>query len=279
MHPRNRHQSRYDLNQLKAASPELAKHIIVNAYGDESIDFGDPESVKRLNQAILKKDYGLVYWDIPENYLCPPIPGRADYIHVLADLNPKAKVILDVGVGANCVYPIIGVSEYGWNFIGSEVDRVAASSAQIIVESNPSLKDKVEIRHQAIRENILKGVLKANEKIDFTMCNPPFHASAEEAQAGSQKKNRNLRIKDQLNFGGTHSELWCKGGEEAFVTKMIIESTTIATQCLWFTSLVSNKENLRGFERILKKVNVTDFKTIEMSQGQKTSRVLAWTFQ
>ena len=39
-----------------------------------------------LNRAILMHHYGVKSWDIPAGYLCPPIPGRADYIHSVADL-------------------------------------------------------------------------------------------------------------------------------------------------------------------------------------------------
>ena len=57
-----------------------------NQFGDESVDFANPAAVKALNRALLRQDYGLDYWDIPAGYLCPPIPGRADYVHYLADL-------------------------------------------------------------------------------------------------------------------------------------------------------------------------------------------------
>ena len=44
-----------------------------------------------LNRALLKADYGIDFWDIPPNYLCPPIPGRVDYIHHLADLLARSN--------------------------------------------------------------------------------------------------------------------------------------------------------------------------------------------
>src|SRR5690606_24715537 len=115
-----------------------------------SIDFFNPQAVKALNKALLFYYYDIVYWDIPENYLCPPIPGRADYIHYIADLladNNKGIVptgseikCLDIGVGANCIYPIIGVKEYGWSFIGADIDALAIKSAKKIIASNPSLQ-------------------------------------------------------------------------------------------------------------------------------------------
>jgi 23S rRNA (adenine1618-N6)-methyltransferase len=234
-----------------------------------------------LNKAILKDFYKIDWWDIPPNYLCPPIPGRADYLHYVADLIPKGKLILalDVGVGANCVYPLIGQYEYGWKFIGSDIDQGAIASAQNILDHNSHLKELIELRLQSSADQIFRGILGPDELIDFSLCNPPFHASAEEAMAGTNRKLKNLGLKKSvLNFGGKANELWCQGGEKAFVKKMINESSAISSQCLWFTTLISSKENLFDLERELKRVNAFEVKILEMSQGQKISRILAWTF-
>lgn len=279
MHPRNKHQSRYDFPSLIKSSPTLKAHVFVNKFGDESIDFANPDSVKSLNQALLKNYYGLSYWDIPQNYLCPPIPGRADYIHYLADLlgTPKSALILDVGVGANCVYPLIGNKEYGWRFIGSDVDRNALNSAQKIIDEN-DLNAQIELRLQS-GDSIFQGIIKAGEKLTATMCNPPFHASAEEAAEGSNRKMKNLGIKSgKLNFGGMSHELWVPGGEISFIKKMFRESADFAHQCQWFTTLISKKDNIPVLRQSLKQLPVTDVRMIEMTQGQKISRILAWSF-
>ncbi|MBC7494605.1 MAG: RlmF-related methyltransferase, partial [Flavobacterium sp.] len=115
LHVRNKHRERYNLKALIESVPELAQYVSLNIYNDESIDFFNPEAVKALNKALLKHHYQIDHWNIPPNYLCPPIPGRADYIHYIADLLcgsnygkiPKGNLVtcLDIGVGANCVYP------------------------------------------------------------------------------------------------------------------------------------------------------------------------------
>lgn len=281
MHPRSRHQNRYDLKQLSKVSPELAPYVFTNQHGAETIDFAKPKAVKALNKAILMDSYGVEWWDIPEGYLCPPIPGRADYIHHIADLlegaSGKEVLGLDFGVGANCIYPLIGQFEYGWSFIGSDVDAVAVKSARAIIEKNK--KTRIEIRHQQSPSFIFKGIIKDGEKIAFTMCNPPFHASAAEAAQGTQRKLRNLGLKkDVLNFGGKNNELWCPGGEKEFISKMIKESQLFAKNCKWFTTLVSKGENLPQLKNLLKQVKATDVRVIEMEQGQKKSRILAWQF-
>ena len=292
LHPRNKHRERYDFKQLIVSCAELAKYVKLNEYKDESIDFFDAEAVKTLNKALLKHYYGIDYWDVPENYLCPPIPGRADYIHYAADLLaglnngkiPTGEKIncLDIGVGANCVYPIIGNKEYGWSFIGTEIDPVAIDSANKIIEKNPQLKNKIEIRSQNNPKDILYGVLKKDERIDLSICNPPFHASLEEAQAGTLRKLSNLKgkkiTKASLNFGGQNNELWCKGGEITFIRDMIRQSKQFSESVFWFSTSVSKQSNLNTVYQELEKANAFDVKTIPMAQGNKTSRVVAWTF-
>ncbi|MEP5253490.1 MAG: 23S rRNA (adenine(1618)-N(6))-methyltransferase RlmF [Winogradskyella arenosi] len=291
LHPRSQHRTRYNFEALIKSSPELAKYVAPNKYGDESVDFFNPAAVKALNKALLIHHYGLEYWDIPEHYLCPPIPGRADYIHNIADLLkgnqseiPKGKHIkgLDIGVGANCIYPIIGQHEYGWSFIGSDTDETAISSAKTIEQKNYKLRSTLEIRRQEKSNNFFYDILKPEEKVDFTICNPPFHASAEDAQKASLKKQKNLKGKRPnkalLNFGGQHNELWTKGGEARFVKDMIYESKHFGKQCFWFTSLISKEATLKPTYKILEKVNATVVKTIEMGQGHKISRFIAWTF-
>lgn len=294
MHPRNRHRMGYDFKALIKAIPQLRSFVTVNQYDNSTINFANPDAVKMLNRALLKLHYGIDSWDIPDGYLCPPIPGRADYIHYVADLlaasnegvirKGKKVRVLDIGVGANCVYPIIGQQEYGWSFVGTDIDEAAIESAQNIINNNPQLKNTIELRLQKHRADIFVFAIKPGEFFDLTICNPPFHASINEAAEGSRRKWNNLGIKTGkekepvLNFGGQNAELWYPGGEAAFLKTMATQSTRFAKQCLWFTTLVSKKENLRILYNALQKAGATEVQTINMSQGQKVSRIMAWTF-
>jgi len=272
--------------------PELEVFVKPNTYSDLSIDFFNPVAVKALNKALLKVYYEIDYWDIPAGYLCPPIPGRADYIHYMADvlrennkeIIPKGDKIkcLDIGVGANCVYPIIGNREYGWQFVGSDIDKVSVAWATNIVAINPTLAGQIDIRLQANEKHIFKGIINKDEHFDLVICNPPFHASAAEAQAGSLRKVNNLKHKKvavpALNFGGSSHELWVEGGEIHFVRRMIEESVMFKTNCVWFSCLISKQANLENAYKELKKAGVVEFKTIAMGQGNKVSRILVWRF-
>jgi 23S rRNA (adenine1618-N6)-methyltransferase len=291
LHPRNRHRQRYNFPELITACPELSAYVSLNQFQDLSIDFKNPLAVKVLNKALLKHFYSIEHWDIPEGYLCPPIPGRADYMHYIADLLvgdnageiPRGKRIkvLDIGTGANCIYPLIGNYDYGWSFVGSDIDDRAVKSAKNIIAVN-DLSKAISIRKQNSTQNIFSGVINTAERFALTMCNPPFHSSMEDAMTGTERKWKNLGHADKaqptLNFGGKNAELWCEGGEERFVRRMISESVGFAKQCLWFTTLISKKETLASCYHALEKAGAIEVKTISMAQGQKVSRVLAWTF-
>lgn len=290
LHSRNKHQGQYDFNLLIENYQPLKKFVSPNPYGTPTIDFFNPQAVKALNKALLITYYGINYWDIPKGYLCPPIPGRADYIHYIADLitdgskeeEGKRHRCLDIGVGANCIYPIIGLREYGWTFVGSDIDPTSIENARKIVTCNPVLAHKIELRLQQDNRKIFDGIIAADDYFDVTLCNPPFHSSKEEAEEGTLRKLSSLKgekiTKARLNFGGTSNELWCEGGEVRFLLNMIAESRTYGKNCKWFTSLVSKKETLERLYPKLKAVGVAEYRVIRMHQGTKTSRILAWRF-
>ena len=287
LHPRNQHLDGYDFARLVAQTPDLETFTITNPRGQTTIDFQDERAVRMLNRALLKAHYDIDFWDIPAGYLCPPIPGRVDYIHYLADLlaqdNNQAVPhgrhikVLDIGTGASLVYPLTGQSEYGWSFTGTDIDAGALKSAQKICEVN---KLNIDLRRQDKPESIFRGVIKPNDAFHVTMCNPPFHSSLEKASKGTQRKWANLGKgqSTKLNFGGQNAELWCPGGEVKFIANMIKQSVEVADQCMWFTSLVSKKDTLSPLQRVLSKARVVDLKIVEMAQGQKVSRFIAWTF-
>lgn len=297
LHPRNRHRHGYDFKALIAVCPELAAHVRPGPTGRLTIDFANPVAVKALNRALLCKDYRLRFWDIPTGYLCPPIPGRVDYLHHLADLLadggeiPQGAQIrlLDIGTGANCIYPLLGHQSYGWQFVGSDVDGGALNNARLIVKSN-GLEKRIVCREQRDVAHIFSGIIQPGEYFAATLCNPPFHPSAAAANEGSERKLRNLaRSKGgrhtstqgkspALNFGGRNHELWCEGGEAAFLRRMIAESRRFASQCGWFTSLVSKGENIRPARSWLASAGANEVRVITMAQGNKQTRILAWRF-
>ena len=94
----------------------------------------------------------------------------------------------------------------------------------------------------------------------------------------TNNSNNTKQPKNNLNFGGQKAELWCPGGELAFIRNMIKESKAYQSQVLWFTCLVSKKEHLSKLKFSLKKAQASQVKVVNMAQGQKISRFIAWSF-
>ena len=288
LHPRNRHQGEYDFGALVRACPELAPFVRRSPDGRPTVDFADGRAVRALNRALLALQYGIRGWVFPEGFLCPPVPGRADLIHHLAGLlgeeaggriptGPSVRV-LDLGVGASCIFPLIGHAEYGWRFVGTDVDVAALASAAAILKVN-GLEHVVALRLQPDRSRLFRGVVAADERFDLCLCNPPFHASAAAVRATAREKWRKLGKGAGLNFGGRDAELWCEGGELGFIQRMIQESAEDPERCRWFSSLVSRSEHLPRLQAHLRRAGAAQVRVLEMGQGQKRSRVLAWRFR
>lgn len=281
MHPKNPFNKDYNFDGLITHHPALKEHVYVNEHGNKSIKFSNNQAVLALNTALLKAKYGIAHWQIPENNLCPPIPGRLDYLLHIADLLQKDDVkLLDIGTGANLIYPILATCHFNWQCTASEVDPDSLKNAQEIIAQNDTLKN-IEVRHQKFKNSILEHIIQPKDSFDVVVCNPPFYKTRTDAERNNQRKVSNLQLEETTsqNFGGSSNELWYKGGEEAFIKKMASESVAFKEQVNWFTVLVSQKEHLKNIKRAINKTQPTQVKIIDMEQGNKQSRFIAWTLQ
>ncbi|TXD84781.1 23S rRNA (adenine(1618)-N(6))-methyltransferase RlmF [Subsaximicrobium wynnwilliamsii] len=285
MNKNNAHKKPYDFKLLTEQMPNLAEFVFTNQYGTETIDFANPKAVKALNTALLKAHYKIEYWSFPDDNLCPPIPGRVEYIHLLNDLLKTSGInenitILDLGTGATCIYPLLGNAEYGWKFIASETDKPAFKTAEKIVKKN-SLENAITLRFQDNHQHILTGILKPSEQISASMCNPPFFKDEAEAEEKNLQKLKGLGSNANTtlrNFSGTAKELCYPGGEKAYLHNYLYQSSLLKTNCFWYTSLVSKHALVKSMQASLKKLGATQIKVLEMKLGNKVSRVVAWTF-
>jgi 23S rRNA (adenine1618-N6)-methyltransferase len=279
LHPKNNFKNGYNFDELIIKNPELKQFVAKNEFGTVTIDFSNPEAVRELNKALICSLDKISNWNFPRDNLCPPIPGRLDYIHYLADLlslKGEAK-ILDIGTGATCIYPLLGASVFDWSFVATDIDLDSLDVAQDIIDDN-NLTEKIELRQQFKEENILKGIIVDGDSFTAVMCNPPFYKSAEEAQGANGRKSKNLGNNAIRNFAGNNNELWYIGGEKAFLHNYLYESSLYKTSSKWFTSLVSKKENVKSLEKSSKKLGALEFKVIPMHQGNKVTRIVAWRF-
>jgi 23S rRNA (adenine1618-N6)-methyltransferase len=294
MHLDNPHRNPYNFEALIQTNQELEAFVFTNEHEIQTIDFANPKGVFQLNKALLLQHYKLDHYELPIGHLCPAVPGRADYLcHVKTFLDERITVIsetasykvLDIGVGANCIYPIIGAQLFNWKMVGVDINSDAVASAKEIVAATKGLESNIDIRHQIDNANIFTGIIKKDEYFNVTVCNPPFHTSEIEASKGTMRKLANIsKDKDYAfrqelvqNFGGKANELWCNGGEALFIKRMIKQSLKYKKQVGVFTTLVSNKAHLNKLYKQLDKAKA-NHKTVVMHIGNKNSRMLAWSF-
>ncbi|DBA82336.1 TPA: hypothetical protein ACH3X2_000593 [Trebouxia sp. C0005] len=198
IHPRNRYADKLpDFKLLSQTFPDLRPHVKLNQHGSASIDFRQPDACKALTKALLKHDFDIT-WDVPEGQLVPPVTNRANYIHWLEDLlvlsSPTgSKTIkgLDIGCGANCIYPLLGAALNGWHFVGTDIMDIAIEWAGKNVQDNPHLAHLIEIRRTGqssqpldstnVEQGILLPAVHNGECFSFCMCNPPFFETLQEA--------------------------------------------------------------------------------------------------
>ncbi|KAG0478868.1 hypothetical protein HPP92_013587 [Vanilla planifolia] len=263
IHPRNRYADQPpDFGLLASLYPSFKQFVFSSRSGRPAIDWKDYNATRELTRVLLLHDHGINWW-IPDGQLCPTVPNRLNYIHWIDDLlssdlipkrqtsNSKVKGF-DIGTGANCIYPLLGASLLGWEFVGSEKDE---SQGQELKECG------------TVQPPVLVGVVKEGETFDFCICNPPFFESIEEAG-----------LNPKTSCGGTTEEMVCPGGEITFVTQIIKDSVVLKCSFRWFTVMIGRKINLKSLMSKLREVGVSIVKTTEFVQGRTARWGLAWSF-
>lgn len=207
---------------------------------------------------------------------------------------------VDVGTGASCIYPLLGVALLGWRFIATEIDERSTEAARHNVELN-NWADRIDVRrvvaasscnerskahagasphssltpsqtHGTIHEGaapILVGVLHANEKAHFVMCNPPFF---DDSEAPTTRKDG---VASSL---AAPNEQFTAGGEVGFISRMISDSIQLGEQVIWYSSLVGRKASLPRLLEQLRHANVKHVRQTELAQGQTSRWAIAWSF-
>jgi 23S rRNA (adenine1618-N6)-methyltransferase len=282
IHSRNKNKERYDLGALLKLNPKLSDYLKPNHKCEDAVDLSNPIAIKILNQTLLHYYYGIENWNFSDKNLCPTIPNKADYIHYMADVLmgsnfgnlPEGEKItcLNIGAGATCIYPIIGVTEYNWNFIASDIDSESIKSAQTIVTENKVLTNKIELRLQEKPKDVIYGALRREETIDLAICNPPFYNSIEDAKEDTQKKTAPYKASEIT------PEIIYSGGEIKFLKQYIKESKAFGSTCFWFSALVTKKANQKSLPEFLKLIGATEIKVIPFGLGNKSTQIIVWTF-
>mmetsp|Transcript_2504 Transcript_2504/g.7537 ORF Transcript_2504/g.7537 Transcript_2504/m.7537 type:complete len:429 (-) Transcript_2504:2387-3673(-) len=287
-----------DFAALAARDADLAPFVRTRPDGSGVVDFANPAASKAVTAALLRHDYG-VQWALPDGHLIPPVPGRANYIAWIADLLalscPPGQVVgLDIGCGANLIYPLLGAAVHGWKFVAVDVTDVAMAGARANAALNPHLVHLIEVRDArvstgqeaspgggsaaspvvdimghaaAFPDGIVRPAVLPDETFAFCMCNPPFFESME--QAG---------LNPRTAHAGTAAEMVCPGGEAAFVGAMVADSLQLGGRVHWHTAMLGRKSSLKALRATLYRHRATALRTTEFSQGRTSRWGLAWSF-
>ncbi len=292
MHARNRFRDGYDFQQLVAASPLLAPFVKLNAYGDVSIDYAVLAAVAALNRALFTSAYGADELGCAARLFVSPVPGRSDYLHHLADplagRDPSAIPRgPSVATRHRCrrqlrLSPSLAQAATA-GASSARTSSVACEWARKLAKANTAVADLIECRLQPSPTDCFNGVVVPGERFTASMCNP--RRSTYRPRTRPPQPDAAAESRWPPASGGAHVKLWwvggrtlCDGGELGFRAADDHQSSAVPDRCRWFTTLVSKSgipaSSLRGAATR----KLADVKTIGMGQGQKQSRILAWTF-
>lgn len=310
MHPANCYADEEpDFAALASRHPALAQHVHIRQDGSGAVNFANADASRAVTAALLAEHYG-VAWSVAPGQLIPPVPGRANYIAWLADLlalsSPPGQVVgLDIGCGANLIYPLLGAAQHGWRFVGADITDVANAGAHANLAANPHLAPLIEVRDvreqpadaangtaaaavaadsgrmqgpaasnaampdgsDAFPNSVLRPAMRPGERFAFCMTNPPFFESIE--QAG---------LNPQTAHMGTAEEMVCPGGEAAFVGAMVADSLLLRDRIHWYTAMLGRKASLKALRTALYRHRPTALRTTEFAQGRTSRWGLAWSF-
>lgn len=113
--------------------------------------------------------------------------------------------------------------------------------------------------------------------IDFLMTNPPFYESAASMAQSAKQKSR----PPNSSCTGAPVEMITPGGEVAFVSRLVLESTApmIKSRIQWFSSMLGKLSSISSIVEKLKEHGCTNYAVTEFIQGQKTRRwCVAWSW-
>ncbi|XP_039439265.1 U6 small nuclear RNA (adenine-(43)-N(6))-methyltransferase [Culex pipiens pallens] len=285
MHPRNIYRQKPDFNALVKQFPELRGVTTVDLNGRVKLDFKNREALQLLTRVLLRRDFGLEV-ELPAGKLVPTLPLRLNYILWLEDVEEalgwrrnRAELRgLDIGCGASCIYPLLGVARNRtrWKMVGLEKVRDSVESARGNVERNGLTGDVRVVEQKEGEETVIRGFLEGDgvgERFDFCMCNPPFYEQDHEVE-----NRTGHRPEPSAVSTGSMDELRTEGGELRFVEKIIDESLELKERITVYSSMLGHKRNYDQILRILKGRGVSNFTTTRFCQGNTTRWGVAWSF-
>ncbi|CAI7578163.1 unnamed protein product [Penicillium bialowiezense] len=187
----------------------------------------------------------------------------------------REVVGLDIGTGCIGIYPLLGcTTRPGWKFVATDIDSENIRTAKQNVALN-ELESRIRIIESHPDGPLFPLEKLGHERLDFTMCNPPFYTSPDElVESAKQKKRPPFSA-----CTGAEVEMVTRGGEVDFVRKMIDESLHLRDRIQWYTSMVGKMSSVSVLVETLIKHGNHNFAVTEFDQGAKTKRwAVAWSW-
>ena len=276
-----------------ASSPAHSDLASALAAGNGCLDFSSASAVRSLSRALLMQCFGLTDWTLSDGALVPPIAARAAYLRRMGLIvgggvpPPHPLSLLDVGTGANLIFPLLAASPvFGWSATGLDVTPAALSGAAANLALNPSLASRIRLvaGSPTGRPPILapalggEGGTDAASHFDFSVCNPPFF----ESDAARATTAKDPGAAHGGGHAGTAAEtVWQGGGEAGFVCAFASESAAFPHAVTWFSSLLGRKASLTAVRGVLgglrPQPEVRTF-TLAEGGGRTTRWVVAWSW-
>ena len=255
--------------------PELKKYIIKHDEKIEefSFDWSNNDLSLLMTKSILNYYFNIKYYDIPKGFLIPPVPSRLNYLNLIneliKDIEKENIIGVDIGTGANIIYPILGNSIYNWKFICSEINNESYNNAKLILQKN-NLEENINLIKQENKNNIFVSIINQENKYTFSMCNPPYYDYEQEIKIEDKKRDT------EYNF----DEVYYEKGELGFFERYFEESICYKKNIFLFTILIGKKSNseiiydkINSYNNIIKLCDIKKIMT-----GNNVRYIIYWSF-
>ncbi|KAI1716212.1 methyltransferase small domain-containing protein [Ditylenchus destructor] len=266
MHPRNQFKTNPpNFKDLAKKYSFLKDKCYLGVGGKVCVDFKNPKAVTALSRALLLEYFGLSV-QFPEDSLVPRIPQRLNYILLIEDLlrdnnlNNDSVCGIDIGTGASCIFPLLGAKQCEWNFVATELDEISLNCARENAVNNGLSRKIILVSVGA--ETIFEKVMEEfpERVFEFCMCNPPFFDPEEGDQRFLSSPDVNT-MRNRFTEDGKlaprsatlakHNEVFVRGGEVAFVTRIINESYRFKDRIRIFTTMIGRRSSISPLQKML----------------------------
>lgn len=245
--------ARLDWGTLLSKNPGLKTFFVGKKFNFES-----QKALTALVETQLELYCGFKI-NLSPGFLVPRLANRFDYLLWIKELVGENSVGIDLGVGGNCIYPLLGTL-LGMKIVGVDIDPEAIEASTKVSEQAGL---NVDLRLVGPDE-MASVASQISPQPSFLVCNPPFYADI------------NDRVeKPPLNLVARDNELYTSGGELEFA-KSLFESSRSAGLA-WTSILLGKKSSMEPLINLIVTNNANHALHV-ISYGKTRRWIVAWSF-